>query len=69
MFNAFSKYRNGISDDPIRNACLRSLNAVRNGSIGRMTFRMATDEQMRGVLDDEDFDFWITKKREHLAKS
>ena len=68
MFNAFSKYRIGISDDPIRNACLRSLNAVRNDSIGRMTFKMATDEQMRNILDDEDYDFWITKKKEHLER-
>ena len=32
-----------------------------------MTFKMVTDEQMREILDDDDYAIWIAKKREHAA--
>lgn len=32
-----------------------------------MTFKMVTDDQMRRILDDDDYAIWIAKKREHAA--
>jgi len=65
----FVKYTNGLSDDPLRRQALRSFSAAIDGRVGRMTFKMATDQQMRSILDDEDFELWIKLKNEHEAVS
>ncbi len=63
----FVKYTNGLSDDPLRRQALRAFFAAVDGRIGRMTFKMVTDQQMRSVLDDEDFELWLKLKSEHKA--
>ena len=67
--NVYEKYRAYFIEDPVRACALRAFSAVAEGRIGRMTFLMATDEQMREILDDEDYAFWIKQKARHRKKS
>lgn len=65
--NVFEKYSNGPGNDLTRMWALRAFSAVVNNREGRMTFKMVTDDQMRRILDDDDYAIWIAKKREHAA--
>lgn len=70
MISVYKKYMTGgINDDLGRDLVLRAFSAVINGRIGRMTFKMTTDEQMRAVLDDQDYEIWIKAKEKYLAES
>ena len=62
--NVYEKYSNGPGNDLAKTWALRAFSAVVNGWQGRMTFKMVTDEQMRNVLDDDDYALWIKKKNE-----
>lgn len=65
----YGKYCNGIDGDLGRVWALRAFYAAVNGMEGRMTYKMVSDEQMRKVLDDEDYALWLKKKAEHEALS
>ena len=67
FMNVYRKYSSGPGNDLTRTWALRAFSAVVNGWDGRMTFKMVTDEQMREILDDDDYAIWIAKKREHAA--
>ncbi|MBE6465021.1 MAG: hypothetical protein E7003_06850 [Eggerthellaceae bacterium] len=63
----YEKYRYGLDGDLTRIWALRAFSAAVDGTEGRMTYKMVTDEQMRTVLDDEDYALWIEKKAKHEA--
>lgn len=65
--NIYDKYCKGIDGDLGRTWALRAFSAAVNGAEGRMTYKMVTDEQMRKVLDDEDYALWLEKKTKHEA--
>ena len=65
--DVYEKYCHGICDDLSLNVVLRAFSSVVDGRIGRMTFKMVTDDQMRSVLDDEDYAFWLKRKAECLS--
>ena len=67
--NRLRKYRDNIGENPVCNAVMRAFCAVVNDDVTKMTFRMATDEQARSILDDEDFDLWVQKKAEYVAST
>ena len=65
--NVFTKYANGLDNDPSRISALRAFSAVINGRIGRMTYKMVTDQQMRDLLDDDDYAFWVESKSKNAV--